>query len=70
MKASMALADKKLVGQLTRLMMSAVDFRYASSTATFLCEEVDWSETYGTEEIRQFKCYETTVVVAYARSFT
>ncbi len=70
MKASTALADKKLVGQLMRLMMSAIDFRHALSAATFLCEEVDWSESYRTNEIRRFKCYETTMVVAYARPFT
>ncbi len=57
-------------GQLLRLMMSALDFRQALSAATFLLEEVDWSRSYRTEDIRRFKCYETTMVVAYARPFT
>ena len=63
-------AGQKLVGQLMRLMMSAIDFRHALSAATFLLEEGDWSKTYNTEQMRRFKCYETTMVVAYARPFT
>lgn len=70
MTAATHLADQKMVGQLMRLMMSAIDFRHALSAATFLLEEVDWSKPYRTEEIRRFKCYETTMVVAYARPFT
>lgn len=70
MTAPTNLAGQKMIGQLMRLMMSAIDFRHALSAATFLLEEVGWSKSYRTEEIRRFKCYETTMVVAYARPFT
>lgn len=64
------LKSRNLRGQLDRLVMSALDFRHALSAATFLLEEVDWSRVYRIEEQRRFKCYETTMVVAYARPFT
>lgn len=57
-------------GQLHRLMLSALDFRHALSAATFLLEDIEWSKTYSNEDLRRFKCYETTMVVAYARPFT
>lgn len=56
--------------KLLRLMMSALDFRHALSAATFLLEDVDWTKSYRSEELRRFKCYETTMVVSYARPFT
>jgi hypothetical protein len=55
--------------QLLRLMMSALDFRQALSAATFLVEDCDWSKGYRTEDRRRFRCYETTMVVAYGRPF-
>ena len=62
--------QKAMRGQLQRLMMSALDFRHALSAATFILEECDWSKFYANEDLRRFKCYETTMVVAYARPFT
>ena len=60
-----------LKGQLQRLMMSALDFRHALSAATFLMEEVDWESGRCTQEDRRrFKCYETSMVVSYARPFS
>lgn len=55
--------------QRLRLMMSALDFRQALSAATFLLEECDWSRRYATDHLRRFRCYETTMVVAYGRPF-
>lgn len=63
--------EQHLKGQLHRLMMSALDFRHALSAATFLMEDVDWKIGRGTQEDRRrFKCYETSMVVSYARPFS
>ncbi|MEW9855170.1 hypothetical protein [Novosphingobium sp. M1R2S20] len=57
--------EQYLKGQLHRLMMSAVDFRHASSAATFLMEDVNWEIGRCTQEDRRrFKCYETSMVVS------
>ena len=56
--------------KLLRLMMSALDFRHALSAATFLLEDVDWTKSYRSEELLRFKCYETTMVVSYARPYS
>jgi hypothetical protein len=69
MKSQSSLADTNMRDQLLRLMMSALDFRHALSAATFLLEDCDWSQTYRTEDLRRFRCYETTMVVAYGRPF-
>ncbi|MEP0191247.1 MAG: hypothetical protein ABJP70_11545 [Erythrobacter sp.] len=65
--------DKREANQLKmlrRLALAARDFRHALSAATFLLEDVDFASTYTLEEVRRFKCYETTMVVAYGRAFT
>jgi len=56
--------------KLKRLMISVRDFQEALSAATFLLEEVDQSEKYPLAEIRRFRCYETAMVIAYARPFS
>lgn len=56
--------------QLLRLIMSCLDFRHALSAATFLIEDCDWQKRHSVEQMRRFKCYETTMVVAYARPFS
>jgi hypothetical protein len=59
----------KLHGQRLRLMMSGLDFRHALSAATFLAEECKWESRCSYADLRKFKCYETTLVVAYGRPF-
>ena len=56
--------------KLTRLMISVRDFQEALSAATFLLGEVDNSINYPIAAIRRFRCYETTMVIAYARPFS
>ena len=60
-------ADANMRERLLRLMMSALDFRHSLSAATFLLEDCDWLKSYQTKDIRRFRCYETTMVVAYGR---
>lgn len=63
--------EQHLKGQHHRLMMSALDFRHALSAATFLMQDVDWENGRSTQEDRRrFKCYETSMVVSYARPFS
>lgn len=63
--------EQRLQGQHHRLMMSALDFRHALSAATFLMEDVNWEIGRCTQEDRRrFKCYETSMVVSYARPFS
>jgi hypothetical protein len=56
--------------KLMRLMLSIHDFEQARSGATFLLEEVDESAKYALPEMRRFRCFETAMVVAYARPFS
>jgi hypothetical protein len=52
-----------------RLLYSLNDLQQALSACDFLyeCEETN---TYSRIELRRFRCYETTLVVAYTRPFT
>jgi hypothetical protein len=52
-----------------RLLYSLNDLQQALSACEFLyeCEE---TETYSKIELRRFRCYETTLVVAYTRPFS
>lgn len=70
MQKGASIETAKLSEQLTRLMLSSIDFRHALSAATFLLEECDWDARYRNEELRRFKCYETTLVVTYSRPFS
>jgi hypothetical protein len=56
--------------KLTRLMLSVHDFEQAMSSAMFLLETVDEKKGYPLSELRRFRCYETAMVVAYARPFS
>jgi hypothetical protein len=56
--------------KLTRLMISVRDFQEALSAATFLLADVDQSAEYRLAEMRRFRCYETAMVIAYARPFS
>lgn len=54
-----------------RLNLSFRDFAHARSAITFIEEEIgDEDETYTLAELRKFTCYETTLIVAYARPFS
>jgi len=61
--------ERHAFSKLTRVMISIQDFQQALSAATFLLEQVDESAKYPLAEIRRFRCYETAMVVAYARPF-
>lgn len=71
MKVTTQEAEKSRVfNKLTLLMISTQDFAQAYSAAAFLLEEVDDGERYTLAERRRFQCYETAMVVAYARPFS
>lgn len=54
--------------KLNRLLLSTRDFQQALSAATFLYEEMD--EARGLAGFRRLRCFETNMVVAYARPFS
>jgi hypothetical protein len=57
--------------KLTRLMISSHDFQQALSAATFLLEDVEeGAAKYSLADLRRFRCYETSMVIAYARPFS
>ncbi len=53
----------------TRMLYSLGDFQQALSAATFL-EDCDPDRPISKKELKRFKCYETTLVVAYMRPFS
>lgn len=54
-----------------RLVLSCRDFSHARSAITFIEEEIgDEEERYTLAQLRKFMCYETTLIVAYARPFS
>lgn len=55
---------------LKRLIIAHGDLQLALSAIIFLGEEVDEHARYSKVELRRFKCFETTFVVAYGRAFT
>jgi hypothetical protein len=54
--------------KLNRILLSSRDFQQALSAATFLYE--DMNEASGLVATRRLRCYETNMVVAYARPFS
>tara|TARA_R110002049_G_scaffold35531_7_gene114644 strand:+ start:3285 stop:3827 length:543 start_codon:yes stop_codon:yes gene_type:complete len=52
-----------------RIIYSSWDFQQALSALTFLCEECEFDEKYSKIELRRFRCFETTVIVSFARPF-
>jgi hypothetical protein len=60
---------KALERQRLRLLYSLGDFQLALSAAAFLAE-CDPDSTYSKVELRRFRCYETTIIMAYTRPFS
>jgi hypothetical protein len=52
-----------------RLLYSLNDLQQALSACEFLYE-CDETKTYSKIELRRFRCYETTLIVAYSRPFS
>lgn len=52
-----------------RIVYSGWDFQQALSALTFLVEECDFDRQYSKVELRRFRCFETTLIVAFARPF-
>lgn len=52
-----------------RILYSLGDFQIALSAADFL-SECDYQGQYSIVELRRFRCYETTLIVSYARPFS
>jgi hypothetical protein len=52
-----------------RLLYSLGDFQLALSAAAFL-SECDPEAKYSNVELRRFRCYETTIIIAYTRPFS
>jgi hypothetical protein len=52
-----------------RLIYSSWDFQQALSSLTFLLEECEYDKKYNKVEIRRFRCFETTLIVSFARPF-
>jgi hypothetical protein len=56
-------------GQLHRLIYSTWDFQQALSALTFLMEECDFEARYNPVELRKFRCYESNLIISFARPF-
>jgi hypothetical protein len=52
-----------------RLLYSLGDFQLALSACEFLYE-CDPQETYSKIQLRRFRCFETTLIIAYCRPFS
>ncbi|MCX7321966.1 MAG: hypothetical protein NT113_21660, partial [Hyphomicrobiales bacterium] len=52
-----------------RLLYSLNDLQQALSASAFL-HELDEGEEYSKVDLRRFRCFETTLVIAYTRPFT
>jgi hypothetical protein len=61
--------SKRASRQRLRLLYSLGDFQLALSAAAFL-SECDPKANYSKIELRRFRCYETTVIMAYTRPFS
>lgn len=55
--------------QLRRLAYSLWDFQQSLSALTFLMEECDFDAKYTVVELRRFRCFESTVIISFARPF-
>jgi hypothetical protein len=63
------LVTAALSNQHLRLLYSLGDFQLALSAAAFLFE-CDPEAKYSKVELRRFRCYETTIIIAYTRPFS
>lgn len=61
-------AQRAAWNKLNRVMLSGRDFQQALSAATFLYEEMD--DARGLPALRRLRCFETNMVVSYARPFS
>lgn len=55
--------------QLRRLLYSLWDFQQSLSALTFLMEDCDFDVKYSAVELRRFRCFESTVIISFARPF-
>lgn len=55
--------------QLRRLAYSLWDFQQSLSALTFLVEECEFDAKYTAVELRRFRCFESTVIISFARPF-
>jgi hypothetical protein len=55
--------------QLRRSLASLADLNQAAAAISLLQSEVNWDRKYKNEELRRFRCYETTAIVAFSRPF-
>lgn len=55
--------------QLRRSLASLADLNQAAAAILLLQSEVAWNRKYKNEELRRFRCYETTAIVAFSRPF-
>jgi hypothetical protein len=60
---------RRAQAQRMRLLYSLNDLQQALSACEFLYE-CDESKTYSKVELRRFRCFETTLVIAYTRPFS
>jgi hypothetical protein len=60
--------DKAERAAFIRMMYSLTDLQLASSAIAFL-SECEWDEPISRVELRRYKCYETTALIAYTRPF-
>ena len=52
-----------------RIIYSSWDFQQALSALTFIWEECDFDEQYSSEQLRKFRCFESTAIVSFSRPF-
>lgn len=52
-----------------RIIYSGWDFQQALSALTFLCDECEFDGNYSRIDLRRFRCFETTMIVSFARPF-
>ena len=55
--------------QLRRLIYSNWDLQQALSALTFLLEECNYDSEYTSVELRRFRCFEATAIIAFSRPF-
>jgi hypothetical protein len=65
---AMSPREKSERAAFTRMMYSLTDLQLALSAITFL-SECEWGKPISKVELRRYKCYETTAVIAYTRPF-
>ncbi len=52
-----------------RIIYSIWDFQQAISALTFILDECDFDKPYSKEQLRKFRCFETTAIVSFSRPF-